>query len=232
VRDRLRGDEQHGDRQRGDYAKARLWVERLETVAEESDGQARAVSTLPLVKARYIVDTEQWQVEPVANDSSAHTLLATGLSAVRTDNLAVAEQAERILADRASEGGAALEDRWERIMHKEVAASIHAARGEADEAIELMDEALEILATIRPPNGSADPVKPTYELYGELLLELNRPGDAIEKFQASLLRMPNRPRSLLGLARALERTGDQAGAEEQYRKLSDVWGDRESFSRL
>ena len=79
---------------------------------------------------------------------------------------------------------------------------------------------------------SAEPLKPAYELYGELLLELNRPADAIEKFQASLLRLPSRPRSLLGLARALEQIGDQAGAEEQYRKLSDVWGDRESFSRL
>ncbi len=85
---------------------------------------------------------------------------------------------------------------------------------------------------MRPPRGSANPVKPTYELYGELLLELDRPTDAIKKFQASLLRLPNRPRSLLGLARALEQIGDQAGAEEQYRKLSEVWGARESFSRL
>ena len=117
-------------------------------------------------------------------------------------------------------------------MHREVAASIHAARGEADDAIRLMDEALEILTTMRPPRGSADPIKPTYELYGELLLELDRPADAIEKFQTSLLRLPERPRSLLGLARALEQTGDQAGAEEQYRKLTAVWGDRESVTRL
>ena len=117
-------------------------------------------------------------------------------------------------------------------MHKEVAASIHAVRGEADDAIRLMDGALEILATMRPPRGSAEPVKPAYELYGELLLELDQPADAIEKFQASLLRLPSRPRSLLGFARALERIGDQAGAEEQYQKLSDVWGDRESFTRL
>jgi len=223
---------QYGDLQRGDYAKARLWIERLEMVAEESDGQARAVSTLPLVRARYIVDTEQWQIEPITNDSSSHTLLATGLSGVRTGDLETAEQAAEILGDRASESGTALDNRWEQIMHREIAASIYAARGEADDTIRLMDEALEILATMRPPRGSANPVKPTYELYGELLLELDRPIDAIEKFQVSLLRLPNRPRSLLGLARALEQIGDQTGAEEQYRKLSDVWGDRESFSRL
>lgn len=117
-------------------------------------------------------------------------------------------------------------------MHREVAASLHAARGEADDAIRLMDEALGILTTMRPPRGSADPIKPTYELYGELLLELGRPADAIEKFRTSLLRLPERPRSLLGLAHALEQTGNEAGAEEQYQKLSEVWGNRESFTRL
>jgi len=222
---------QYGDLQRGDYAKARLWIDRLEMVAEQSNGQARAVSTLPLVRARYIVDTEQWQVDPVNEDSSAHILLASGLSAVRTDNLDAAEQAEQILAARTDEADSSLAQRWQQIMHKEVSASIHAAHGDVDAVVRTMDEALEILATIRPPYGSADPVKPTNELYGELLLELGLPADAAEKFRVSLLRMPNRPRSLLGLAKALEEMGHQEGADAQYRLLSDVWGDRETFSR-
>jgi len=223
---------QYGDLQRGDYAKAELWIERLEMVAEESDGQARAVTTLPLTRARYIVETEQWQIDPITAETSSHILLSTGLSAVRTGDLATAEQAEALLRERIAESGDSVQDRWEKIMHKEVAASIHAARGEADDVIRIMDEALEILATIRPPNGSADPVKPTYELYGELLLELDRPTDAIAKFETSLLRMPNRPRSLLGLARALEQTGDEEGAAQQYKKLTEVWDGRESFSGL
>ena len=117
-------------------------------------------------------------------------------------------------------------------MHKEVAASIRVAEGDADGAVQLMDEALEIVAAIRPPNGAADPVKPAYELYGEILLEIGRPEEAAARFRTSLLRMPNRPRSLLGLARALEKAGDQAGAAEQYRKLGTIWEGRESFTGL
>jgi tetratricopeptide (TPR) repeat protein len=221
---------QYGDLQRGDYAKARLWIDRLENVAEQSNSQARAVSTLPLVRARYIVETEQWQVDPVNEDSSSHILLASGLSAVRTGNLDAAERAERILAARVAEAGTSLADRWQQIMHKEVAASIHAANGDAEEVVRIMDEAMVILATIRPPNGSANPVKPANELYGELLLELGLAADAAEKFRVSLLRMPNRPRSLLGLAKALEALGDQEAAEAQYKILTDIWGDRETFS--
>jgi tetratricopeptide (TPR) repeat protein len=147
-------------------------------------------------------------------------------------DLSAAEQAEMYLRERTAESGNLLEDRWERIMHKEVAASIQVARGNAGEAIRIMDEALAILSTIRPPSGSADPVKPTFELYGELLRELNRPADAIEKFEMSLLRMPNRPRSLLGLARAFEQVGNTKGAAEQYQKLTEIWDNRKSFSDL
>ncbi|MCY3731807.1 MAG: tetratricopeptide repeat protein, partial [Rhodospirillaceae bacterium] len=225
---------QYGDLQRGDHERARLWIGRLEAIIEDSEGQARAVNTLPLLRARYIVETEDWQTGEITDDTSEHMLLATGLSAVRTGDLATAAEAERALgrlvaADEAAGGDG---DVWVRIMHRQVAASIHAAEGEADQATALMDEALEILATVRPPNGAADPVKPAYELYGEILLELGRPEDAVAMFETSLLRMPNRPRSLLGLARALERTGDEAGAAEQYRKLSTIWEGRESLTGL
>ena len=225
---------QYGDLQRGDHERARLWIGRLEAIIEDSGGQARAVNTLPLLRARYIVETEDWQTEEITDDTSAHMLLATGLSAVRTGDLATAAEAEQALgrlaaADEAAGGDG---DVWVRIMHRQIGASIHAAEGEADQATALMDEALEILATVRPPNGAADPVKPAYELYGEILLELGRPEDAVAMFETSLLRMPNRPRSLLGLARALERTGDEAGAAEQYRKLSTIWEGRESLTGL
>ncbi len=72
-------------------------------------------------------------------------------------------------------------------------------------------------------------MKPVHELYGEILLDLDRPADAIEKFETSLLRLPNRPRSLLGLARAYARTGDLGMAAEAYQKLSEVWAGRVSF---
>ena len=91
-----------------------------------------------------------------------------------------------------------------------------------------MDEALEILDSLRLPNGAANPVKPAYELYGEILLQLNQPDEAVEKFEISLQRMPSRPRSLLGLARALVGAGEYVRAAEQYRELTRVWQDRES----
>ena len=209
---------QYGDLQLGDYAKGRTWIERLEMVARESDNQARAVSSLPLLRARYIVETEDWRTEPVTEDSAVHELLATGMSAVRLGDLAHARKAEAELAKRAVDGDAST-----RTMHKEVAALIRAAEGHADEATALMDEALTIVETQRLPNGAANPVKPPYELYGEILLDLDRPAEAAEKFEMSLLRMPGRVRSLLGAARAAAAAGDGETAHTRYSTLLGFW---------
>ena len=215
---------QYGDLQLGDYAKARTWIERLEMVVRESDGQARAVSTLPLLNARYVVETEEWNVLPVTDDSSAAELLATGISAVKTGDLATAEAAAEGLMGLA-EGG----NPGNQLMYREVAALVHAAKGEADAATALMDEALEITGGMRLPNGAASPVKPPYELYGEILLELDRPAEAIAKFETSLERMPGRVRSVLGLARAAARTGDSDTAAEQYALLLSTWQGRDEL---
>jgi tetratricopeptide (TPR) repeat protein len=82
---------------------------------------------------------------------------------------------------------------------------------------------------MRPPNGAANPVKPTFELYGEILLGFGHYEDAIEKFETSLLRMPNRARSILGLARAHAKIGNEAAATEQYRKLVNIRGEHETL---
>ncbi len=213
---------QYGDLQRGDYEKARLWIERLEMVTEESGGQGRARNSLPLLRARYVVETEEWKTFEITEDSPSTELLATGLSAVRTGDLETAEAARDALEDNAR-GGA------NRIMYLQVAASILAARGETEEAVALMEEAAEIALGLRPPNGAANPVKPTFELYGEILLELGLYEDAIEKFETSLSRMPNRARSVLGLARAYAEAGNEETAAEFYNKLIEIREGRETL---
>ena len=209
---------QYGDLQRGDYAKARTWIARLEAVLRESDSQARAARSLPLLKARYVVESEEWKTLPVRDDSSAHQLLATGISAVKTDDLVTAEQAAAKLKTMAED-----DNRSNKIMYREVAALIRLARGQGDAALALMDEAVALVDEMRLPNGAANPVKPPYELYGEILLELDRPAEAVAQFETSLHRMQGRTRSLLGLARAAARSGDRATAAEQYAKLLSNW---------
>jgi len=134
------------------------------------------------------------------------------------NDLETAKAAEAKLAEEAADGSATV-----KISHKELSAAIKAHEGDGDTAISLMDEAIEIALGQRLPNGAANPIKPPYELYGEILMGLGRSKDALEKFEASLLRMPKRTHSLLGAAEAAAASGDSGAAKEHYATLLEFW---------
>jgi len=222
---------QYGDLMRGDYEGAATWIRRAELMVaggffgRKDRGPAnapRAVSTLDLMRARYVVDTEAWRIDPVTSESSVNQLLATAMSAYHLGDLGTLERAEAELASRGSAGGASAS-----IVRGEVAALLHAARGHADVATQFLDEAVAAAERLPPPNGAASPIKPVLELYGELLLDFGRPVEAAEKFEASLTLMPNRPRSLLGLGRAALAAGDHVRAAKPYEALAELWAGRE-----
>ena len=77
--------------------------------------------------------------------------------------------------------------------------------------------------SMRPPNGAADPIKPSHELLGEVLLEIGKPAEAADAFEASLLRMPNRARSLMGAVKAHAAAGHKELAAERYATLNSFW---------
>src|SRR5690606_12311976 len=110
-----------------------------------------------------------------------------------------------------------------RIMHKELAALVAEAGGRKDQAIALLEEAVQIEESMRPPNGAADPVKPSHELLGEVLLRADKPAEAARAFDACLLRMPNRARSLYGSAMAHAAAGDRETSSARWNTLQSFW---------
>ena len=74
-------------------------------------------------------------------------------------------------------------------------------------------------ARLPKPIGRPFPVKDVNELYGELLLQLNRPEEAVTWFDRALTRTPNRSRALFGLARAYRNAGHAANAKAAYQRF-------------
>ena len=72
--------------------------------------------------------------------------------------------------------------------------------------------------------GPPDPMKPASELYGEMLLEANRPDEAAAAFSQALLRTPKRTPSLLGLARATVKAGRTSAARQHYAAIAGMPG--------
>ncbi|MDE2924022.1 MAG: hypothetical protein OYL92_08410 [Acidobacteriota bacterium] len=219
---------QYGDLQRGDYAKAREWIAELDDLVERTGDEGRGKSTVPLVRARYIVETEEWETREITDDTPSSELLATGISAVHTGELDLAREAAARLrkAGERQSGDSSTFQRGPKpaqVMHHEVAGLVRLAEGDADGAVEMFDKGLAIASTMGPPRGAASPIKPIRELYGEVLLQLERPEDAIAQFEDQLLYTPNRPRTLLGLARAQSAAGNRAAASEAYQRLLEMW---------
>jgi uncharacterized protein HemY len=65
---------------------------------------------------------------------------------------------------------------------------------------------------------------PARELLGELLLELQRPAEALTAFVASQQRAPERFRSLYGAAQAAAQSGDIAQAQRYFGRLVAMAG--------
>jgi hypothetical protein len=237
---------EYGFLQMGDYAGARKAIELFDQMAETTKHQ-RAVNASALSKARYIIESEEWKVQPVADNATNETIFANGLSAVKTGDLMAAEKMAALLGAKAggssretaaaggahadhggapapaAAGGAADSGKAVRVMHRELSALITLAKGQKDQAVATLKEAVQIEESMRPPNGAADPVKPSHELLGEVLLELGRPVEAAAAFDTCLLRMPNRSRSLHGSARAHAAAGHRETAAARYATLNSFW---------
>ena len=110
----------------------------------------------------------------------------------------------------------------------EISALSASMKKEHDKAIELMKKATALEEEMSPPSGPPNLVKPTHELFGEILLRAGKPAEAAEQFKVALLRQPNRARSLLGAARAAAQTGNQSAALTAYAALIDQWKQADS----
>jgi len=200
--------------QQGNVAEADKALATAKMVADR-DASPRVRDGYAAMKARQIVETARWEkiTLPAAAvrdggapgyDGSAAYVLAAGLGAAKLGDLETAVTAvDRLKAMRsqAESGSNAYRARPFAIMEKEVAAALAMAKKDAAGAEQLLKEATAIEATLDAPSGPPEPIKPSFEMYGELLLDQGRLKDAAAQFELALARMPNRRAAKQGVER-------------------------------
>ena len=197
--------------QEGRFDDAKALVEQVRSDYDESGKAASLRVKLASTSARYLVETGQWDeaatlAETARSEELWETpavLLAVGIGAARTGALGLAAEPAAGLAAAGPSAG---------LMAQEVSALIHLAQGDEETALQLLEETAQKNRAAPMPFGPANPLKPALELYGEVLLEIDRPGEAAEQFETVLARRPRRAASLLGVAQARAQLGDQAAA--------------------
>jgi tetratricopeptide (TPR) repeat protein len=214
---------QYGYLQLGKFEEAQKCVDQAKAVADK-DTAPNIRDGYASMKARQVVETGRWEKLALPNgpvkdggapgyDGSAAYLLAAGLSAAKLGDSATATIAVdklKAMRTQAESGSNAYRAKPFAIMEKEVAAALAASQKDTATAEKLLKEATALELTLDAPSGPPEPIKPSFELYGELLNDIGRTQDAAAQFNQSLLRMPNRRASLHGLEKASATRTSQA----------------------
>lgn len=185
--------------------------------------------------AAFIVETERWgqaqqawQVKDIrfGDESPAKTAYVREFaeSMGQIGNQATVHHIHPGSASQAPESSTTSgESITSQIWNLQLAALKHFINGELSQVTERLDQATVLEESLPPPSGPPDLIKPTHELYGEVLLLINRPKDAQQQFERALLRHPNRARSLLGLARAAAQFGHIQATRQAYSNFLNTW---------
>ena len=209
--------------QEGKLSDAAKALDTAKAVADK-DTNPRVRDGYASMKARQVIESQQWEKLALPGgavrdggapgyDGSAAYVLAAGLSAAHLGDEATARIAlDRLKALRtqAEAGSNAYRAKPFAIMEKEVASALAVAQKNAADADKMLKEATSIEATLDAPSGPTEPIKPSFELYGEFLLDQGRTKEAAAQFEQSLMRTPNRRLTVQGLQRATSKTSTNA----------------------
>ena len=157
--------------------------------------------------------------------TEAMTWFARGLAAARLGRVPAANEGGAALQRIREQLSTAGESYWARQVEiQEVAVRAWAtlADGKKDEALRQMTFAAELEDGTEKSAVTPGPLAPARELLGEMLLEMNEPGQAFEQFKTTLTKEPGRFRALYGAAHAAQLSGSRDTSQKYFRELLKV----------
>jgi len=233
----------YGYLQTGRDVAARRVVEEVAEYRKAEPESLAAAYALVAVPARYTLERRSWTEAAALTMPSAtfpwtrypwaEAIIAYthSLGAARTGNVAAAEKDVERLAALRDALTQAKNTYWAdqvEVQRRAAAAFVARAQGNTNEALTLLRPAADLEGTMDKHPVTPAAVVPTRELLGDLLLELNRPADALKEFESTLVAEPNRFRSLYGAARAAEGAANAARARTFYTNLVSLCGNADT----
>jgi tetratricopeptide (TPR) repeat protein len=96
------------------------------------------------------------------------------------------------------------------------------AKGDKKSAIDLMKTASEMEWSTQKSPITPGELLPAREMFGDMLMQMNKPKEALEQYELSLQRSPRRLNTIFGAASAAEKAGDATKAKTYYQQLLEV----------
>ncbi|HKA43615.1 MAG TPA: hypothetical protein VKF40_16670 [Burkholderiales bacterium] len=218
----------------------------IENVNVQHMNVAYVLADMP---ARYAAERRRWDEAAAISlprrdypwtrfpQAEAVLVFVRALGAARTGDATTAnkdlERLQELHAGLVKAEGDAFKDYWltQIDVHRQmVAAWIANAQGKREEALKMLRTAADREDAIERDPVVPGPIISARELLGEMLLESDRPQQALDAFEADLRNESSRFWSLYGAAQAAERAGDRERARSFYAHLVaqtvDADGDR------
>ena len=220
--------------QKGDNIRANDLYEYLKTIHEMPPDSDKVAYHFAAAPVRIALENKQWNK---AMNVSVHPStvqwnlfpwqkslqsFARVLGATHTGNLKWAEKELDSLQSFRQEL-LTMEDLYKAnqvmIQIKAAQAWIHYAKGNNEEAIALMTESADMEDKTLKHAVTPGEVLPARELLGDMLLDMNKPAQALEAYQLNLKLHPNRFNGIYGAAIAAQNLGDQKKATNYFKEL-------------
>jgi tetratricopeptide (TPR) repeat protein len=220
--------------QLGQDAKAKALIDEMTGITGFTETYLVGPYALAASPARYALERGDWKAaaelqvrpSPLAH-VQAITHFARALGAARSGNPEAAKADIARLGELRDKLRDAKDAYWsEQVDIEAQIASAFAldAEGKHDEALKAMSAAADAEDKTEKHPVTPGVPKPARELYGVLLLERGMAQEALAAFETTLKKEPNRLGAYVGAARAAEKAGDTAKAQNYYNKVVAIAG--------
>jgi tetratricopeptide (TPR) repeat protein len=218
--------------QSGREADAQHLIDEIKAMPAQKDmygmGYDPRISTLVEFPARYALELHHWSdaaaLQPVPDadlGDTAVTYWARAIGAAHTGNL---DEVRKDVTELESIHAQLLRDKKKYFAeavdqdHKEASAWLAHAEGRNDEALKI----LHTIAEKEEAEGDEPLAIPAREMLADMLLDMNRPQEALAEYETDLKFNPNRFDGLYGAAHAAELAGKNDKANTYYSQLLQV----------
>jgi hypothetical protein len=184
---------------------------------------------LAAMPARFAVERRDWAaaiaLEPRPTPflfPDAITHFARGIGYARSGDIASAQKEALKLAQLRDGLAEQKNTYWSNqveVQRLAVNGWIALLQGTQGDALKSMRASADLEDSMEKHIVTPGPVVPARELFGEMLLEVRQPAEALQAFEASAQREPNRYRGVYGAAQAAALSGDRGKARTYYAKF-------------
>jgi tetratricopeptide (TPR) repeat protein len=214
--------------------KAKQVLDELKAIDKLDANELAAAYAFAAVPARYAIELSRWSeasklaIYPASfpwnrfPHAEAITYFARAIGAARSgDPTAARKDVERLEALRQTLVNSK-DPYWPtQVEIQKLTAEAWIAKAESrnEDSVKMMRSAAELEDSTDKHPVTPGAILPARELFGDLLLELGRPAEALKEYEASLQTSPNRFKGLYGAGRSAELSGDSKKAGTFYRQL-------------